>query len=160
MGRPSTYTPELAELICLRMRECGGNLSAVCRADDMPSRWPIIEWTEKYPDFGIKYAHARKAGYELMADDITDISDDGSNDWMQRENRAGRMVTVPDQEHIQRSRLRVDTRKWLLSKVLPKIYGDKLALEHTGSLTLSERIRASRERVAPPSDDDDLDGIG
>jgi hypothetical protein len=59
---------------------------------------------------------------------ITEIADDGSNDWIERETKSGRMLTVPDQEHINRSRLRIDARKWLLSKLAPRKYGDKLEL--------------------------------
>ena len=36
-------------------------------------------------------------------------------------------------EHIQRSRVRIDTRKWLLSKMLPKVYGDKAEVAVTGA---------------------------
>jgi terminase small subunit-like protein len=64
-----------------------------------------------------------------MADDLLDIVDDGTNDFVARE-RDGERIMVVDHEHIQRSRLRADTRKWLLSKALPKIYGDKIDLKH------------------------------
>jgi hypothetical protein len=52
--------------------------------------------------------------------------DDGSNDWIERELESGHVIRVPDYEHIAQSRLRVDTRKWLMSKLLPKKYGEKL----------------------------------
>ncbi len=64
------------------------------------------------------------------ADEALEIADDGSNDWMKRQGEDGEVHVIYDHEHIQRSRLRVDTRKWLLSKVLPKVYGDKP--QHTG----------------------------
>lgn len=67
-----------------------------------------------------------------MADEIKEISDDGSNDWMER-NDGENVAWVANGEHIQRSRLRVDTRKWHLSKALPKIYGDR----HTHEVELS-----------------------
>ena len=56
-----------------------------------------------------------------MADETLEISDDGTNDWM-KDNEGYKV----NGEHVARSRLRVDTRKWLLSKALPKIFGDKL----------------------------------
>lgn len=68
-----------------------------------------------------------------MADDLLDIVDDSSGDYVVRE-RDGERITVVDHEHIQRSRLRADTRKWLLSKALPKIYGDKIDLKHSGAV--------------------------
>ena len=63
-----------------------------------------------------------------MADELLEIADDGSNDWMMRQH-SGDQSYAANGEHIQRSRLRLDTRKWLLSKALPKIYGDKLPVE-------------------------------
>ena len=63
-----------------------------------------------------------------MSDEINDIAEDGTNDWTKDEKGK----TTFNNEHHQRSRLRVDTRKWLLSKALPKIYGDKVVQEHVG----------------------------
>jgi hypothetical protein len=72
-------------------------------------------------------------GYEDMADDVLDIADNGTNDYVDTENGPSL-----DKDHIQRSRLRVDTRKWMLSKVLPKIYGDKVEIEQTSfNVTIS-----------------------
>jgi hypothetical protein len=60
-----------------------------------------------------------------MAAEMIEIADDGKNDWMDREISKGRVITVPDHELVQRSRLRIDTRKWILAKLLPKVYGDR-----------------------------------
>ncbi|HRP05296.1 MAG TPA: hypothetical protein PLV87_10330, partial [Opitutaceae bacterium] len=67
-----------------------------------------------------------------MADEMMEIADDARNDWMERrgEEDAGWQVNG---EHIQRSRLRVDTRKWMLSKALPKLYGEKQEIDHKSS---------------------------
>lgn len=67
-----------------------------------------------------------------MADETLEICDDGSNDWLERQGEDEKRTYVLNGEHVQRSRLRVDTRKWLLSKALPKIYGDKITTEHSG----------------------------
>ena len=67
-----------------------------------------------------------------IVDQTIQIADDGRNDWMTVQ-RGGEGVEVPNQEVINRSRLRVDTRKWLASKVIPKIYGDKVHQEVTGA---------------------------
>ena len=61
-----------------------------------------------------------------MAEDILVISDDSTNDWMDREYGKGNVVRVTDPEALQRSKLRVDTRKFLMAKMKPKRYGDKL----------------------------------
>ena len=65
-----------------------------------------------------------------MVDELLEIADDCTNDYMERNGKL-----VFDGEHISRSRLRVDTRKWLLSKALPKLYGDKLT--HDGNVSLT-----------------------
>lgn len=125
--KPYAFTPELAAEICRRMSE-GESLSQVCRDPSMPYRRTVREWRKEHPEFATLYAHAREELYEHWASEITEISDDGTNDWIERELRGGRVVTVPDYEHIARSRLRVDSRKWMLSKLLPRQYGDKLEL--------------------------------
>lgn len=131
-GRPSAYTAAIAAEICARLAN-GESLNAVCKDESMPPRTTVIEWVlDDREGFSDKYARARRVGYELIADELLDISDDGTNDYAERENKSGETYKVVDQDHISRSRLRVDTRKWLLSKALPKIYGDKVTNEHTG----------------------------
>lgn len=130
-GRPTVYTEEAAEEICRRLVE-GETLSAICRDGHIPAFGTVQHWiADDREGFAVRYARAREFGYIRMADDITDISDDGSNDWMERNVGDGETITVADHEHISRSKLRVDTRKWLLAKVLPKIYGDRI--EHVGA---------------------------
>lgn len=129
-GRPSAYTPELADRILDRLKT-GMTLNQVCREnDDFPESPTVRNWAIKNIEgFSSRYAEAREIGYLSMADDCLDIADDATNDWVRRHNeRTGQSEDVFNAEHYQRSRLRLDTRKWLLSKCLPKIYGDKLAL--------------------------------
>lgn len=69
---------------------------------------------------------------EHYADEILEIADDGQNDWMERESKNGEVFEVENHEVLNRSRLRVDARKWLMSKLAPKKYGDVQKLEHSG----------------------------
>lgn len=96
----------------------------------MPSPWAVLRYVEKDQQFAQRYAHARSLGLEVIADEIMEISDDGRNDWIEREE--GGMDA--NHEHINRSKLRVDSRKWLLSKMRPDKYGDasKLTVDGTG----------------------------
>ena len=88
----------------------------------MPSERQIYSWAAEIDSpFSREYARARAIGYTRLADEIIEISDDGSNDWMKA--KGGYVV---NREATERSKLRVDTRKWLLSKCLPKMFGDKL----------------------------------
>lgn len=95
----------------------------------MPDDRTVRQWAldAEHP-FSPLYTRAREIGYHKMADELTDIADDASQDWVQRLDRHGNPYMAVDHDHIARSRLMVDTRKWLLSKALPKIYGDKVAL--------------------------------
>lgn len=97
----------------------------------MPDEASVRSWALDNKDgFAPQYSRARELGYLSMADEILDISDDGLNDWIERRRQDGSTELVPDHEHISRSKLRFDARRWLLSKCLPKIYGDRL--EHVG----------------------------
>jgi hypothetical protein len=129
-GRASSYSPELAAEICQRLAD-GETLRAVCRSEHLPSEATVRRWAlEDMDGFATQYARAREIGYLAMADEVLEIADDGRNDWTVREGPDGGSSTVPDHEHVQRSRLRVDTRKWLLSKALPKIFGERITQEH------------------------------
>lgn len=127
-GRPSKFTKELASRICERLA-AGESLRAVCRDEGMPAAQTVLRWAAKEP-FSEQYARAREIGYAHMAEELLEIADDGTNDYVERERENGTKHVVFDAEHVQRSKLRVDTRKWLLSKCLPKVYGDKI--EHSG----------------------------
>jgi len=88
--------------------------------------------------FREQYARAREAQAHHLADELLEIVDDGKNDWMERRSEAEKGAGIStgwvlNGEHVQRSRLRVDSRKWFASKVLPKIYGDKVQAELTGA---------------------------
>lgn len=126
MGRPTKYSQELANLICENLA-IGQSLRTVCLKEDMPSIATVFNWFKVYPDFLVQYARATEERSEAMAEDILDIADDGTNDWMEINGR-----DVPDQEAIQRSKLRVEARKWLMSKMKPKKYGDKVDLTSDG----------------------------
>ena len=142
-GRRSLYTPQLADEICERLAK-GESLNAISNDPRMPPRTTVIEWVENNREgFADRYTRARQRGYELMAEELVDISDDASNDWMVR---AG--LTVPDYEVVQRSRLRVETRKWLLSKMLPKQFGDRVTQELIGD---GDRPIVSRIELVPIS---------
>lgn len=130
-GRPCTYSAEIAEEICRRLAE-GATLREVCRDEGMPPESTVRLWALDDRDgFAAQYARAREIGYFSMADELLEVADDARNDWMERngEEDAGWQANG---EHIQRSRLRVDTRKWMLSKALPKVFGDKVTQEHVG----------------------------
>jgi len=132
VGRPSIYTQELADRICEEISH-GKSLRTVCVAKDMPNASTVFRWLRTNEEFCKQYARATEERTEAMAEDILDIADDGTNDWMTI-TKYGEDVQVPDNEVLQRSKLRVDTRKWIMSKMKPKKYGDKLDLTSDGKV--------------------------
>lgn len=127
-GRPEIYTPELALAICERLAK-GESLRSICRDDGMPARSTITEWIIKDKEgFSSQYARARDIGLDEMADELFDIADDSTLDTVIDDNGNERT----NSEVVARSRLRVDTRKWYLSKLAPKKYGDRISQEITG----------------------------
>lgn len=134
-GRPTDYTPELGAEICSRLAE-GVSLRTVCLADDMPSRSTVFLWLMKHQEFSDQYTRASNERGDAIYEDTLEIADDGRNDWMARQSESEKGAGVNNGwvlngEHVQRSRLRVETRKWFLSKLNPKKYGDKQTVEHT-----------------------------
>jgi hypothetical protein len=124
--QPTPFTPELMDEICRRLAE-GQSLREICRTDGMPTETAVRLWAKQDRDgCAVRYTQAREAGYERLADELLEIADDGSNDWVRRETERGAVEITLDHEHVSRSRLRVDTRKWMLSKMLPKVFGDRL----------------------------------
>ena len=130
MGRPTDYTDELAAKFCALI-SIGYSLRTACKEEDMPAPTTIYVWLRQHKEFSEQYAQACEERTEAMAEDILDIADDGTNDYM--------MITKGDQEFevvnnevLQRSRLRIDTRKWLMSKVKPRKFGDKLDVTSDG----------------------------
>lgn len=130
MGRPALYTPELAARILDRLAE-GERLAVICEDDDMPSRGLVHAWVvSKKPEhagFGEAYLLARKAGVLGMADEVIEIADDTSGDrkWVGRD---GEEREVVDSEFVMRSKLRVDTRKFIMSKFAPEVFGDSISV--------------------------------
>ena len=131
-GRPTKYTPEMVQLICERVatHDCG--LNTLCEMyDDMPDKRNSNLWRRRYPAFRSLYAQAKCEQIEFLTEDILEIADNGQNDWMEHYDKNNECISWRvNGEHIQRSRVRIDTRKWLAAKLAPKIYGDALIQEN------------------------------
>jgi len=127
MARPSRYTLKLADEICERLAE-GESLRRICRDEHMPNKATVFRWLGLHTSFRDQYARAREAQADALADEILDIADDGLND--SYEDDEGNRRT--DHDVIARSKLRVDARKWIASKLKPKVYGDRVDAEPPG----------------------------
>ena len=143
-GRPSEYTQDMADYICEQLA-LGSSLRTVCGAEGMPAMSTIFRWMRTNEEFCNQYARAKQESADAMAEDILDISDNGENDWM--EKRYGNQddsTWVVNGEALQRSRLRVDTRKWLMAKMKPKKYADNLKLSGDTENPLAVAITGMR----------------
>jgi hypothetical protein len=132
MARPTEYTKDLADYICRQLAE-GRSLRSICEEQDIPARSTVYDWLDSnlhgFPD---QYARARKRQAETMLDEILEIADDTSQDTTITD-----FGPKPDTEWISRSKLRVDARKWAMSKLAPKKYGDAKSIDLTSK---GERI--------------------
>lgn len=167
VGHPTSYTAEIADRILDELME-GRLLIDICDDPGMPTARTIRQWVQVDREgFAQRYDRARELGFHAMADQMLAIADDGRNDWTIYRKNDGTAELVLDHEHISRSKLRVNSRKWLLTKMLPRIYGDepkgheaesdlaKLMREVDGrtrglpSQEERERVRRWRERGGP-----------
>ena len=112
VGRPSSYTDDIAERICERLAQ-GEPLARICDDDDMPAFRTVFRWEAEKPDFRQLSARAREIGTHHLADDCISIAD-GDGDPADK-------------------RIRIDTRLRLIGKWNAKNYGDKATHEHTGA---------------------------
>lgn len=113
MARPSTFTEEVAGLICERLAD-GESLRSICSQEGMPSKSMVFRWLAANGAFRDQYAHAREAQADALFDEILDIADDGRNDWIEKRNAAGEVIGWQENgEAIRRSQLRIDARKWM-----------------------------------------------
>jgi len=123
-GRPTVYSEALAVEILSKIAS-GMSLREISRDSAMPAKSTLSLWIAKdRENFSARYEQACKARAWVWADELVDIADDSVNDYMLRQSKSGEEYEATNPEAIARSRLRVDTRKWILSKLLT-VYADK-----------------------------------
>lgn len=152
-GRPSDFTQELAGTICERIAN-GESLRSICEEAEMPNKATVFRWLAANTVFSDQYARARETQADSLFDEILSIADDGHNDFMLKKFGDDERW-IENGEALQRSKLRVDARKWMAGKLRPKKYGEKQEIDHTssdGSMT-PQRV----ELVALKSDDNRAD---
>lgn len=142
MARLSSFSEDTANIICSRLIE-GESLRTICRDRDIPCLGTVCNWLAKgeelpdqhpeYKAFLNQYMRARELQADTIADEVLEIADNATNDYMAKHSKEGDNIGWDlNGEHVQRSRVRIDTRKWLAGKLKPKRYGDKQHLEHSG----------------------------
>lgn len=139
-GRKTIFDQVIADEICARLAQ-GESLRMICRDDNMPAESTVRTWAlDDVNSFFAQYTRARQLQAEYYADDIIDLCDTPP------EKTPGGTVDSGDVAH---KRLMVDTRKWMVSKMLPKVYGDKLQVggDPDGAPIKYEKV--TREIVDP-----------
>lgn len=129
MAAPSIFTQEIADAICTRLME-GASLRQICKEAGMPGQRTVYQWLNDKPNFQQQYARAREVQADTLADEILDISNTPELGKKTVTKASGIETTEGDMtEH---RRLKIDARKWLVGKLAPKKYGDKITQEIGG----------------------------
>jgi transposase-like protein len=126
-GRPTKYSPELADKICERIATSSDGVHKVAESLEIGAS-TCFEWLDKHPEFADKYARAKERQADFMVQEMIEIADDASRD-EKIIQKNGSTTVVENTEWTNRSKLRVETRKWLAGKLRPKVYGDSLKLQ-------------------------------
>jgi hypothetical protein len=128
MGRPSLYTPELADEICRRLAE-GESLRAICRGEGMPSFATVENWV--IDDRGGFHAMYRRAR-EVQAHNLA-------------ERALAEAMSACGNEDAAAARLRFDALRWYAGKLLPKAYGERVEVEQTVRAVVSDQPMTAEE---------------
>lgn len=151
LGRPSVFSDKLAEKICLALID-GQSMRSICSNGKFPAASTVFGWLAdgKHPEFLEQYARTRAVQADILFDEILEIADDDSKDLIE-EDEGDKKRMVPNHANVQRARLQVDVRKWMVGKLAPKKYGDRVEMNHSGNLGfnvgLAQRIKEGLERV-------------
>ena len=107
IGRPTAYTPQLAEEICDAIACSSKGIKRLCREhENWPSSFTLFKWLRDNEEFSHQYARAKIAQITVIVDEMLDIAFEAKD--------------------VNRARLEIDTRKWLACKLMPKVYGNKV----------------------------------
>ena len=119
----TTYSEEFVNTICTRLSD-GESLNKICSSVDMPCKATVYNWlaNKKHKTFLDKYTQARERQAESFMDECVDIADDGTRDMVIVKGKDGKDYERVDHDHINRSRLRVDTRIKVAEKMAPRKY--------------------------------------
>ncbi len=137
-GRPTTYTNEIGNSICAIIASSSKSMKTICEELNI-SIGTVLEWLSSNKEFSELYAKAKEQQADYLAEEILDIADNGRNDFM-----VTKFGVQENKEVTNRSRLRVDTRKWIASKLKPKKYADRI--DHTNA---GEKFEATQVLALP-----------
>jgi hypothetical protein len=127
LGRPSSFTQDMADTICVRIAE-GESLRDICKDEWMPDRVTIYRWLQAFPEFCNQYTRAREDQADTLADEIMAIADE-TPDLNPILDKHGALIEIQlHSAYLQWQKQRIDARKWTAMKLKPKKYGDRQIL--------------------------------
>ncbi|CAA0144195.1 conserved hypothetical protein [Tenacibaculum maritimum] len=146
------YTPgEIEEVftkICNKIEEEGLSLRKTLQPRDMPSSQTFYKWLEEDEEKSKRYARACEMRADFYVDEMLEIADESNADaWVGDDG-----VTRIDGQAVQRSKLMVDTRKWIASKLHPRKYGNKVDVTSDGKQV--KQVPAVKVEFVDFSEDD------
>lgn len=143
MSAKSTYTEWHGEMICAGLSE-GRSLLSICEALGVPYA-TACDWERDIPAHSGNAARARELGCHALAAQALTIADT-PHMGVVRTTKADGGIEERAEDMTAHRRLQIDTRKWLIAKWLPTIYGDKQQIEHSGSISLAETLREAKAK--------------
>jgi hypothetical protein len=170
-GAPTKFNADIAKRICELVAGTTLTLHQIARELNLGHGGVILAWAHRHEDFGQQYARAREHQMQLRADELLEIADDASNDWIDVEMESGRVVRMLDHEHVKRSEVRIRTRMWLMQRYAPKVFGHRLTMtdadggslkhlanqrdeqRYAGAVELMERIHSRLREVEVNGED-------
>lgn len=135
--RGKIYDEVIANEICETIACSVDSINTLCAKH---KHWPCVEtirrWRIHVPEFGVKYTAAKQHQIESIVDEMLDIADDTSRDVFVQNGQH-----KYDHDHISRTRIKIETRKWLASKLVPRLYGDKLNISADNDTNFINKVR-------------------
>jgi len=136
VGRPSKFTQTLADNICERIAN-GESLRSICSDEKYPAARTVHRWMSENEEFCQQYARACEEREAGIFDEMLEISDTPLIGEKRKVTDKGEEVSIGD--NVERARLMLDARKWVLSRMNPKKYGDKVQTELSGAVQIETR---------------------
>lgn len=128
IGRPTTFSQHIANIICIRIAE-GESLREIVKEDGMPDRSTVYDWLLRHSSFADQYTRAREEQADTLADEIIAIADEQPEVIAVTDKRTGELIEHKlDGAFLQWQKNRIDARKWTAMKLKPKKYGEKVQL--------------------------------
>lgn len=123
MAQAYPFSQTIADAFCEQIATSRKSMRTICAELGAVGITTILKWLDEHPDFAAQYARAREAQGHMLGDEVVSIADTANAD------------------NANAVRVKVDARKWAAGKLAPKVYGDRMAVEHSGSIDLNLNIR-------------------